>query len=390
MGLMQRLADMVGYEKRSDATDPSRAAIAPGIGWPGALSARAAENLSTVLACSTVIGSSLASIPALTYLIENGNRVEAMGHPMRRIVRNGVNDQMSWPDFLEHMVVSALLTGNGLAEIVRGTNGQLQGFRFIPWGMVTVAYLASGRLAYDVTDGRGGARRLLQYEVLHLRDRTDDGLVGRSRLSRAADTVAGVAVSNQYARSFLEQGAAPSGVIEVAGTLTDPQRAMLRTQFQSRHTGAKNAGSTLILDGGMTWKAANISPEDAELLETRKFGVEEICRLFQVPPPLVQDYSHNTFTNSETAGRWFAMFTLAPWARKIEAEFARSVFATSSPYELELDLSGFLRGDPQTRWANHKIAIDANILDTNEVRELEGWNRRPDQTSEPEATRNDA
>ena len=114
MGLMQRIADMVGYEKRSDPQDPSWAAIAPGIGWPGALSARAAENLSTVLACSTVIGSSLASIPALTYQIEDGNRIEAMGHPMRRIVRNGVNDQMSWPDFLEHMVVSALLTGNGL------------------------------------------------------------------------------------------------------------------------------------------------------------------------------------------------------------------------------------------------------------------------------------
>ncbi|WP_294204721.1 phage portal protein [uncultured Sphingomonas sp.] len=390
MGLIQRLAGIAGYEKRSDATDPSWAAIAPGIGWPAALSARAAESLSTVLACSTVIASSLASIPALTYRREGDDRVEALAHPLRRIVRNGVNDLMSWPDFLEHLIVSTLLTGNGLAEIVRGSSGLLQGFRFIPWGMVTVAQLSSGRLAYDVTDGRGGARRLLQYEVLHLRDRTDDGLIGRSRLSRAADTVAGVAASNQFARTFLDRGAAPSGVIEMAGVLTDPQRTALREQFRARHSGAANAGSTLILDGGMTWKAASISPEDAELLETRKFGVEEICRLFQVPPPLVQDYSHNTFTNSETAGRWFAMFTLSPWARKIEAEFARTVFPASGPYELELDLSGFLRGDPATRWANHKIAIDAKVLDANEVRELEGWNRRPVETTEPEATGDDA
>ena len=376
MGMIQRIATWAGIERRDDALDPSWAALAPGIGYPASLSAHAAESLSTVLACSTVIASSLASIPALVYRRDGDNRLEAINHPLRRVTREGANDQMAWPDFLEHLIASALLTGNGLAEIIRATTGQLAGFRFIPWGMVTVAYLSSGRLAYDVGDGRGNMRRLLQGEVLHLRDRTDDGLIGRSRLSRAAETVAGVAASNIFARSFLDRGMAPSGVIELPGTLTSEQRTHLRDQMKSRHSGAANAGSTLILDGGMTWKAAQISPEDAELLETRKFGVEEICRLFQVPPPLVQDYSHNTFTNSETAGRWFAMFTLAPWARKIEAEFARSVFPTGGPFELELDLSGFLRGDPQTRWASHKIAIDAGVLDPDEVRHIEGWNPR--------------
>jgi HK97 family phage portal protein len=379
MGMIERLATWAGYEKRNDAADPSWAAIAPGIGWPGALSALAAESLSTVLACSTVIANSLASIPALIYRTEGDERVEAFTHPLRRITRVGVNDHMAWPDFLEHLVASTLLTGNGLAEIIRAGNGQLSGFRFIPWGMVTVAYLSSGRLAYDVGDGRGGARRLLQGEVLHLRDRTDDGLIGRSRLSRAAETVAGVAASNAFARTFLDRGAAPSGVIEVPGALTKDQRELMRQQMRERHSGAANAGSTLILDGGMQWKAAQISPEDAELLETRKFGVEEICRLFQVPPPLVQDYSHNTFTNSETAGRWFAMFTLAPWARKIEAEFARSVFPSGGPFELELDLSGFLRGDPATRWQAHAIALQHKVLDTNEVRQIEGWNPRKEE-----------
>lgn len=385
--ILDRLASLAGYEKRNDATDPSWAALAPGIGWPGALSAHAAESLSAVFACSTVIASSLASIPALVYRREGDNRLEALSHPLRRITRIGVNDQMGWPDFLEHMIASTLLTGNGLAEIVRTDRGLLTGFRFVPWGMVTVQYLSSGRLGYDVTDGRGGVRRLLQGEVLHLRDRTDDGLIGRSRLSRAADTVAGVATANTFARAFLERGAAPSGVIEVPGALTDPQRTTLRDQMRDRHSGAANAGSTLVLDGGMKWGKISLSPEDAELLETRKFGVEEICRLFQVPPPLVQDYSHNTFTNSETAGRWFATFTLSPWARKIEAEFARSVFPNDGGYELELDLSGFLRGDPQTRWANHKIAIDAKILDVDEVRQIEGWNPRP---AQQEGSSNDA
>lgn len=374
MGMIRQAMARLGYEKRSDAADPSWGAIAPGIGYPGSLSARAHENLSTVLACTGATASALAYVPVLVYRIEGDARVEVMNHPVRRLWRDGATDNMTWPDFMEHLVASTLLTGNGLATIERDARGQLTGLTWVPWGMVTVQYLRSARLAYDVSDGRGGMRRFLQGEVLHLRDRTDDGLIGRSRLSRAADAVAGVVASNDFARSFLNVGAQPSGVISSDHPLTTEQYNSIRDSFTRKHVGTANAGRAMILDGGLKWTAMQVSPEDAELLESRKFGVEEICRLFQVPPPLVQDYSHNTFTNSETAGRWFAQFTLAAWARKIEAEFARTVL--SSNVEMELDLSGFLRGDPQTRWANHKIAIDAGVLDTDEVRQVEGWNPR--------------
>ncbi|EPR08446.1 hypothetical protein M527_09865 [Sphingobium indicum IP26] len=380
MGVIDRMAAFMGFERRSDASplDPSWQALGNSTGYFSGVSARAAENLSTVLACTTAVASALAYVPALIYRRDgNGNRIEVASHPLGRLVKGGVNPQQTWPDFLEHWIASALLTGNGLAEIIRGGNGQLAGFAWVPWGMVTVQELPSGRLAYDIGDGKGRTRRLLEGEVLHLRDRTDDGRIGRSRLSRAAETVQGVDLANRHARNFLANGASPSGVIEHPGTMTMEQRNGLRSQFADRHSGAANAGSTLILDGGLTWKAAQISPEDAELLETRKFGVIEICRLFQVPPPIVQAYENNTFTNAAQAGLWFATFCLAPWARKIEAEFARSVFTAGSGYELELDLSGFLRGDPETRWNAHKIALETGVLDTDEVRQIEGWNPRP-------------
>lgn len=374
MSLIDRMAHKLGFERR--AIEPSWAAIGAAQGYYGGLSARAAENLSAVLACSTVIATSLGSIPALIYRMEAESRIEAMDHPLRRLVRQGVNEQMSWPDFIEHLVASTLLTGNGLAEVIRDGNGGLIGFRFIPWLSVGVSRLASGRLAYDVREVNGSTRRLLQSEVIHLRDRTDDGLLGRSRLSRASEVVEGVQASNTFARSFLSNGAQPSGFLKTTMTMGPDSMMKLRDQFNARFQGAANAGRIGVLDQGIEWQDVQISPEDAELLETRKFGVEEICRLFQVPPPLVQDYSHNTFTNSETAGRWFAMFTLTPWARKIEAEFARSVFPTSGGFEMELDLSGFLRGDPATRWNAHKIAIDTGVLDPDEVRQVEGWNPR--------------
>lgn len=379
MGMIQRIASAMGYERRSDLSplDPSWQALSPG-GYYAGMSAKAAENLSTVLACTTAISTALAYVPALVYRREGLTRLEHPVHPLSRLVRGGPNAAMTWPDLMEHWIASALLTGNGLIEIERSGNGQLSGLVYIPWQNVAVVELASGRLAYDVSDGKGGVRRLLEGEVLHLRDRTDDGKIGKSRLSRSADTVSGVDLANRHARSFLANGANPAGVIQSDSLINQEQATRLKEQFNERHAGAGNVGKTLVLDGGLSWKPAQISPEDAELLETRRFGVIEICRLFQVPPPLVQAYENSTFTNAAQAGLWFATFCLAPWARKIEAEFARSLFPTNGPYELELDLSGFLRGDPETRWNAHKIALETGVLDPDEVRQVEGWNPRGD------------
>ena len=378
MGMIDRIALLAGFERRSDTSplDPSWQALAPMTGYYSGLSARAAENLSTVLACTGAIATALAYVPARVYAQAGADRVEKVGHPLGKLIRYGFNPAMTWCDGIEHLVADTLLTGNGLLEIERNGNGQCSALYYHPWGMVTVQELASGRLAYDVSNGKGVSRRLLEGEVIHLRDRTNDGKIGISRLSRSADTVTSVDLANRHASQFLANGANPSGVLESASQLSSEQTKNLREQFDERFSGARNAGRALILGGGLSWKPAQISPEDAELLETRRFGVEEIARLFQVPPPIIGDYTHNTFTNSETAGRWFATFCLAPWARKIEAEFSRSLFPIGSPYELELDLSGFLRGDPETRWNAHKIALDTGVLDADEVRQVEGWNPR--------------
>lgn len=377
MAMIDSIARRLGFERRT-MPDASWAALAPLVGYSAALTARGAENLTTVLACSTAIGTALGSIPALVYQrSKDGTRTELHDHPLAKLIRRGPCDAMTWPDFIEHLTTSTLLTGNGLVEIERNTRGAVAALRFIAWHDVTAVTLPGPALAFDVREPHTGrSHRLLPGEYLHLRDRTDDGLLGRSRLSRAGEAVDAVREAERFARAFLRNGASPSGVIKSPTPMTLEQVELLRRQFDERFSGSSNAGRALVLDGGLDWVARQVSPEDAQLLESRKFGVEEICRLFQVPPPLVQDYSHNTFTNSETAGRWFAMFCLTPWARKIEAEFARAILPDSGEFEMELDLTGFLRGDPATRWQAHAIALANNVLDPDEVRQVEGWNPR--------------
>lgn len=378
MGFLTRVKEAFGLETRTDLspTDPSWLAMSYTNGATAAVSARQAENLSAVLACTNAIASALAYVPVWVYRREpDGTRREVPDHPIMRLVRGGVNRGMTWPEFVEHFIASALLTGNGLAEVERAGNGRMTGLRWIPWQNVTVAQLSSGRLAYDVNDGLR-TRRILEGEAIHLRERTDDGVIGRSRISRANETVAGVRSADEWARQFLANGANPSGIITSDGMMTDEQVTQLRTQLADRVQGSANSGRPMVLTQGLQWKSVSMSPEDSELLESRKFGIVEICRLFQVPPPIIQAYENNTFTNAAQAGLWFATFCLTPWARRIETEFARSVFPASSNLELEMDLSGFLRGDPETRWKAHKIAIETGVLDADEVRQIEGWNPR--------------
>jgi len=384
MGLIRRIADYFDPEER--AREVSWDALKGGvdIGGTAYVNPKMAENLSTVLACVGAISSAMASLPAYVYRqLERGREIDTR-HPIARLIAAGPNQHQSWCDFLEWVMASVLLRGNALAELVTDDRGAVSALRPIPWEFVTVQLLPSGRLVYDVVEttalygGTGRPRRLLQDEVFHLRDRSDDGLIGRSRLQRAAAVLqAGLSIQD-FANALYKNGVNPSGALEMEAKLTQDQRELLAKNFREAFAGPTKAAKALVLDQGMKWSQISISPEDAEFLASRRFTVEELARLFGVPPPIVGDLSHGTFTNSETVGRWFATHTLAPWIRKVESEFTRSVFSEASraTHRLEIDMSGFLRGDPAQRWAAWKIAVDGGILDADEIREEEGWNPR--------------
>lgn len=380
MTIMDRIAARFGFEKRVTSFGDT-----PGMSVTGhSVNSRSAENLSAVLACVSAVATAIASLPAYVYREAKSGRDIDRSHPLNRLIRRGPNPWQTWPDFVEWLIASTLLRGNGLAEIVTDHSGAIIELRPIPWDWVSVYMLPSGRLAYDVTEqfgvwgATGRTRRLLQGEVIHLRDRSDDGLLGRSRLSRASEVV-GAGIALQEATGALwRNGVFPSGALTVDGAMKPEQRKALRESLDSSNAGAGRHAKVLILEGGMKWQQITISPEDAEVLESRRFSVEEIARIFQVPPPIIQDYTHNTFTNSEAAGRWFAQFTIGPWVRKLEAEFSRAAISDDSTHSVEFDLSGFMRGDYTARWQAHEIAVRNNILTRNEVREIEGWNPAAD------------
>ncbi len=343
-----------------------------------------AENLSTVLACVNAISTTTASLPSEVQTRRAGGGWQTDDrHPLALLINDGPNPHQSWPDFLEWLMASTLLSGNGIAEIARDGSGMVRELRPIPWGGVSVQQLPNGRLVYDVVDpallgGNGRPRRLLEGEILHLKDRSDDALVGRSRLSRAAGVLRPALDLQQFTGAMWRNGVHPSGALEADMKIGPDARRDLAAGFNEAFAGPTNAAKALILDQGLKWKSISVTPEDAEILNSRRFTSEELARIFNVPPPVVGDLTHGSFTNSETMLRWFGVGTLSPWVNKLEHEFHRSVFTVADRRNtrLDLDLSGLLRGDPETRWASHKIAVESGILEVNEVREVEGWGPR--------------
>jgi HK97 family phage portal protein len=342
-----------------------------------------AENLATVTACVTAISSTLASLPALVYRRSDTGRTEAPTHPVARLIRRP-NSRQTWPDWLEMMASQVLLWGNAISVIEFDGAGRVTGLLPIPWCNVMMSLLPSGRIAYDISNyiapwgGTGEPRRYMDDEVFHLRDRSDDGYVGRSRLSRAPEMLSQASALQDYSSGVWRNFASPSGAIKHPGKLSNDAKTNIADSFERRHAGPHNAKRSIILDEGMDWVPLSVSPEDAEVLASRRFTVEELCRLFNVPPPIIQDYSHGTFTNAAQAGLWFAQLTLLPWVKKVEAEFARSVFGEGSEFHLELDLSGLTRGDFAARWTANVAAVQAGILTKNEIREAEGYDRLPE------------
>lgn len=373
---------LLGREARAaTASTATGSAFAIGSTAAGHLvTARIAENLSTVLACVGAVSSAIASLPVYVYRRDGAGRVEAPDHPVARLLRRP-NATQTWPDWIEWTVGQVLLHGNAISVIDYDGAGRPVALRPVPWQNAQPILLASGALAFDIVayaapwGGTGQPRRYLASEVFHLRDRSDDGLLGRSRLSRAPEVLGNALALQEWTGATWKNGATPAGALKFPTALNPTQVQRIREMFSTGFTGSHNARKALILEGGAEWQSLSVSPEDAEVLASRRFSVEELCRIYQVPPPIVQDYTHNTFTNAAQAALWFAQFSLGPWVRKIEAEFSRSVF-TDAAMHLEIDLGGLMRGDYSARWQAHQIAVSTGILDANEVREIEGWNPR--------------
>ena len=379
MSLLGRLLGRREPEQRSGGFYGPSFSLGGGVGL---ITPTLAEGLSTVTACVEAISSGLSALPARVYKSEGDGRIEAPGHPVARLIR-APNPHQTWPDWVSWTMGQVLLYGNALSVIEYDGAGRPTALIPVPWQNIQVQLLPGGRLVYDVVlyttpwGGTGLPRRFLQGQVWHLKERSDDGYIGRSRLARAPAVLEAALSLQAYSTAIWENAATPSGILTLGPGIKKEGKDRAEAHFNEQYTGTGNARRVLFMDKDSTWTSLSASPEDSEVLASRQFGVIELCRLLGTPPPIVQDYSHSTFTNAAQASIWWAVNTLQPYARRIEAEFDRTIF-NDPAYHLEIDLSGLTRGSFETRWAANVAAVTAGILTVNDVRSQEGYAPLPD------------
>lgn len=386
----------------SGAQPPSSLSTLPPWGnqWPPIYAARYfGENLPVVLACVQAIAGGIASLPMGVYRRTASGRQEAPNHPVARLLQRP-NELQTGADFFEWLIASALLSGNAVAVVDHDARGAPTGLYPIPWWacqpvlipaapaeMIGSPYVPNSKLVFDVTMTMmpwplPGARPANGYpiryntdEVVFLRDRSDDGILGRSRLSRCPEALAAGLGAQGFSANVWANGAMVGGVLKHPGRLGKEAADNLAQSWRTTHSGPAGAGKVAVLEEGMTFDKIGVSPEDAELLDSRRFSVEELCRVFGVPPPIIGEWTHATFSNTASAREWFAALTLLPWVNKVEREFSRVVLNTEDVF-LCVDMSGMLRGDFPQLVASYVNLVRTGIASADEARDAVGLDPR--------------
>ena len=243
---------------------------------------------------------------------------------------------------------------------------------------------ANGKLYYTYTRStdeaptmQGMTVTLKPSDVLHIPGLGFDGLVGYSPIAMAKNAIGMAIACEEYGAKFFANGAAPGGVLEHPGTIKDPQR--VRDSWQSTFGGSGNANKIAVLEEGMKYTPIAISPEQAQFLETRKFQINEIARIFRVPPHMVGDLEKSSFSNIEQQSLEFVKYTLDPWVVRWEQSIMRSLLSDSEKkeYFVKFNLEGLLRGDYVSRMNGYAIGRQNGWMSANDIRELENLDRIP-------------
>lgn len=362
MSIMEKALAFIGLEKR---------VLGVG-GWPIPLSATTvtpstAESLSTVQACVSAISETIASLPLSVYRKTDTGREKATDHPLYRVLHDSPNERQSALEFREMMTAAMLLRGNAYARIVRGSDGQVRQLLPIHPDKVRVFELDNGRLGYEVAKLEG-TERLTQDEVFHLRHRSDDGVLGISPISRSAATLELALAERDHGVTTFQNGSKLLGILKAPGKLNADQKTALKASWS-----AYKAGGTPVLENGLDYSTVSMTLEDAEWIEARKLSVIEVCRLFRVPPVIVQSMESANYSNSVELARQFVTLTLQRHLKAWEQAISRQLLTEAGRriYFAEHGVEGLLRGDSTTRAAFYESAIKNGWMTVAEVRQLE-------------------
>ena len=346
---------------------------------------RSAMQMTAVYACVRILSESIAGLPLHMYQYEeDGSKKKAVEHPLYHLLHDEPNPEMTSFIFRETLMSHLLLWGNAYAQIIRNGKGEIIALYPLMPNRMKVERDAKGQLYYeyqtmkeDAPTMKGAVYQLDPSDVLHVPGLGFDGLVGYSPIAMAKNAIGLAIAAEEYGSKFYANGASPSGVLEYPNVLKDP--AKVRDSWNAAFGGSSNSHRVAVLEEGMKYTPISISPNEAQFLETRKFQINEIARIFRVPPHMVGDLEKSSFSNIEQQSLEFVKYTLNPWVCRWEQALQRALLDDDEKgkYFFRFNVEGLLRGDYQSRMNGYAIARQNGWMSANDIRELENIDRIP-------------
>lgn len=360
------------------------------------VSPQLAMQLTAVFSCVRVLAESVGMLPCSLYeQLARGNK-RAVRERLHKLLSVKPNGYMTPQEFWELLIACLCLRGNFYAYKVYALGEVVELLPLDP-GSVVPKLNSDWEPAYQVTFPDGSCETLTQHEIWHVRILTFDGLTGLSPVAYARQAVGLGLATEEHGSRLFGNGAVTSGVLQTDQSLSDEAFARLKSDFESQHQGLANAHKPLILEMGLKWQQISLSAEDAQFLETRKFQLEEICRIYRVPLHMVQNTDRATFNNIENLGIGFINYSLVPYLTRIEQRINAGLVKPSKQgqFYAKFNTGALLRGDMKSRFESYATGINWGIYSPNECRELEELNPREggdvyltplNMTTKPEST----
>ncbi|MCK3941467.1 phage portal protein [Streptococcus suis] len=346
-----------------------------------------AMQTTAVYACVRILAEAVASLPIHVYERTSTGKEKKVEHPLYFLLHDEPNPEMSSFVFRETLMIHLLIWGNAYVQIIRDRSGQVISLYPLLPDKMSVHRDESGKLYYkykrqseeNPNFKEKGDAILRAEDVLHVPGLGFDGLIGYSPIALAKNAIGMTLATENYGASFFKNGANPGGVLEHPGILKDPKR--VRDSWNAVYNGVTNAHKVAVLEEGMKYTQVGIPPEEAQFLQTRKFQINEIARLYRIPPHMVGDLEKSSFSNIEQQSLEFVKYTLDPWVVRLEQAFKRSLFLPEEKktYFVKFNVDGLLRGDYQSRMNGYAIGRQNGWLSTNDIRELEDLNLLSDE-----------
>jgi HK97 family phage portal protein len=335
-----------------------------------------ALTYSAVWAAINIISGAIGFLPFILYSRNGKAKDRKPAHPVYKLLHDRPNPYMDAMTFRETIQGHVLTWGNGYAEIERDGAARPKNIWPLLPNKTKPEVTETGRLRYEITDKDGKITYLPYENVLHIKGLSFDGIKGYSVINYAAESLSCGLAAEKYGAKFFGNNASPSGVLEHPESLSDESYNRLKESWENQHKGLDNAHRMAILEEGMKWHEIGIPPEDAQFLETRKFGITDVARWFSIPPHMLAELDRATFSNIENQGIMFVIYTLAKWLKRWELECNYKLLSTAEyeRYFTEFLVDALLRGDTKSRYGAYQVAINSGWMSRNEARQKENMN----------------